>query len=332
MRPTMTIRRKNCRYCGRPIELREGADGTWRAYDRDGSLHDCPARPASAQARSAPPAQSGTRAPAAPTARRSAPLWLVVVGLLALLGWYALGGNREAGPGDPAVDAPPAPTHLARPEPTRPPPRATDRAGERPSSAAAGGEGCAAFANQVWAQTVYDSASRIDPALDPDRDGLACEDLPPGAAPALWTDRIPAAAEPVALRSTIDGDTITVQTANGRRESVRLVGIDTPETGKGSRALECYGPEASAFTAGLLGGIDTVWLERDVEDRDRYDRLLRYVWFERDGRVYLANEAIVRSGAAERFRDTPNRRYLDELVAAEAFAREHGYGRWGACR
>lgn len=327
----MTIRRKDCAYCGRPIELREGVDGTWRPYDLDGSLHDCPARPAAGQARSAPPPKSGTRAPAAPAARRSAPLWLAVVGLLALLGWYALGGNRDAGPGVPAMDAPPAPTQLARAEPTRSQPQATAPAGGRSSSAAPDSDGCVAFDSQVWAQTVYESAARVDPALDPDRDGLACEDLSSGAAPALWTDRIPAAAEPVALRSTIDGDTITVQDANGRRETVRLVGIDTPETGQGSRALECFGPEASDFTAGLLGGIDTVWLEQDIEDRDRYDRLLRYVWFERDGRVYLANEAIVRSGAAERFRDTPNRRYLDELVAAEAFARDHGYGQWGAC-
>ncbi len=327
----MTIRRKACTYCGRPIELREGVDGTWRPYDLDGALHDCPARPASAQARSTPPPKSGTRAPTRPQPRRTAPLWLVAVGLLALLGWYALGGNRDPGSAIPPLGAPPAPTELARAEPTRPQPRPTAPAGAGPSSGATGGEGCRAFDGQIWAQTVYASADRVDPALDPDRDGLACEDLPPGAAPALWTDRIPAAAEPVSLRATIDGDTITVQAANGRRESVRLVGIDTPETGQGSRALECYGPEASDFTAGLLSGIDTVWLEQDIEDRDRYDRLLRYVWFERNGQVYLANEAIIRSGAAERFRDTPNRRYVDQLVAAETFARDHEYGQWGAC-
>ncbi len=328
----MTIRRKACAYCGRPIELREGVDGTWRPYDLDGSLHDCPARPASAQARSAPPPKSGTRAPARPKPRRSVSPWLAVIGLLALVGWYLLGGNRDPGSLVPQAGIPPAPTELARAEPTRAQPLATAPVADAPSSGAANGAGCSAFDSQVWAQTVYESAARVDPVLDPDRDGLACEDLPPGAAPALWTDRIPAAAEPVALRATIDGDTITIQTANGRRESVRLVGIDTPETGQGSRALECYGLEASDFTAGLLSGIDTVWLEQDVEDRDRYDRLLRYVWFERDGRVYLANEAIIRSGAAERFRDTPNRRYVDRFVAAETFARDHGYGQWGACR
>ena len=208
--------------------------------------------------------------------------------------------------------------------------RPTDRR-EEPAREPGPALPCAAFDSQVWAQTVYETRGRVDPGLDPDRDGLACEDLPPGAAPALWTDRIPAAAEPASLRSAIDGDTITVAADDGRRETVRLVGVDTPETGQGPRALECFGPEASGFTADLLAGVDAVWLERDVEDRDRYDRLLRYVWFERDGEVYLANEAIVRAGAGERFRDTPNRRYVDRLTEAEAFARNHAYGQWGAC-
>jgi endonuclease YncB( thermonuclease family) len=209
----------------------------------------------------------------------------------------------------------------------RPADRNDDRAG---GARAADPNPCATFDSQVWAQTVYETGRRVDPGLDPDRDGLACEDLPPGPAPALWTARLPAAAEPATLRSTVDGDTISV-VADGRQESVRLVGVDTPETGEGSRALECFGPEASEFTAGMLSGVDTVWLEQDVEDRDRYDRLLRYVWFERDGRVYLANEAILRAGAGERFRDTPNRRHVDRLIDAEAFARDHGYGFWSAC-
>jgi len=83
---------------------------------------------------------------------------------------------------------------------------------------------------------------------------------------------------------------------------------------------------------GLLAGADgAVYLEKDVEERDRYGRLLRWVWFEADGRPYLANEAITRAGFAERYRDTPNRRYVDDVIAAEAFAREHALEMWGAC-
>ncbi|MBA3413969.1 MAG: thermonuclease family protein [Chloroflexia bacterium] len=156
--------------------------------------------------------------------------------------------------------------------------------------------------------------------------------MPPGAAPALWTNAVPAAAEPVALLETIDGDTIEVRREDGTVERVRLVGIDTPETGLGSPPLECYGPEASRFTADLLAGADgAVYLEKDVEERDRYGRLLRWVWFEADGRPYLANAAITRAGFAERYRDTPNRRYVDDVIAAEAFAREHAFEMWAAC-
>lgn len=191
---------------------------------------------------------------------------------------------------------------------------------------------CAPYDAQVWAQTVFDGASPDRRALDPDGDGLACEGLPLGAAPALWIGSVPRGAERVALLDTIDGDTIEVRRDGGAVERVRLVGIDTPETGLGLQPLECSGLEASRFTADLLaeaGGV--VYLEKDIEERDRYDRLLRWVWFEAAGRPYLANEAIARSGFAERYRDTPNRRYLDRVAAAESFARNHGYGRWGAC-
>ena len=191
---------------------------------------------------------------------------------------------------------------------------------------------CAPYNAQIWAQSVFDQAPLARRALDPDGNGLACEMLPLGAAPALWVERVPLEAEPVVLLDAIDGDTIEIRRGDGTVERVRLVGIDTPETGLGSQPLECYGPEASRFTADLLPGVGgTVYLEKDVEERDRYDRLLRWVWFEASGRPYLANEAIVRSGYAERYRDTPNRLHLDRVVAAETFARGHGYGLWGAC-
>ena len=50
-----------------------------------------------------------------------------------------------------------------------------------------------------------------------------------------------------------------------------------------------------------------------------------------DGEVYLVNEALARAGFAERYRNTPNRRYVDQIIAAEAFAQRHGFGLWGAC-
>lgn len=194
-----------------------------------------------------------------------------------------------------------------------------------------GQDGCAAFNSQVWAQTIYDADPGAASSLDPDGDHAACEGLPAGIAPATWTDTIPPDAIPADLISVTDGDTIQVW-ADGRRERVRLVGIDTHETGGPYVDVECYGPEASRFLQRLMSIDADLYLEQDQEDRDRYGRLLRWVWADfGSGEVYLLNEALVRAGYAERFRNTPNRRYAAEVLAAEAFAQRHQLGLWGSC-
>lgn len=190
--------------------------------------------------------------------------------------------------------------------------------------------GCAAFDSRVWAQTVYDQDPGQHGDLDPDGDGLACEELELGAAPALWTHEVPDNAVPAELVSVTDGDTIEV-IVSGKREPVRLVGTDAPEAGGPYQDVECFGPEASTYLAWLAGLGGDLYLERDQEERDPFGRLLRWVWLDLGGEIYLLNEAVIRAGYAERFRNTPNRRYLDELVAAEAFARRHGFGQWRAC-
>jgi endonuclease YncB( thermonuclease family) len=85
---------------------------------------------------------------------------------------------------------------------------------------------------------------------------------------------------PTPVLRVVDGDTITL-TINGIEENARLIGIDTPETKHPTRGVEPYGPEASAFTKELLQG-KQVWIEFDVEERDRYRRPLVYVYFEDD--------------------------------------------------
>jgi len=190
---------------------------------------------------------------------------------------------------------------------------------------------CATFDSRIWAQAVFDDDPGAHAALDPDWDGLACEALPPGAAPALWTDTVPAAAIPADLASVTDGDTIEV-IVNGRLEAVRLVGVDAPEAGGPYRDVECFGLEGADFLTWLVRSGGTLFIEKDQEERDRFDRLLRWVWLDRgDGEVYLLNEALIRAGYAERFRDTPNRRYVGELIAAESFARQYELGFWAAC-
>jgi endonuclease YncB( thermonuclease family) len=190
---------------------------------------------------------------------------------------------------------------------------------------------CDAFDNRVWAQTVFDTDPGGNAALDPDGDGLACDNLGSGAVPALWMDAVPANAVPVELAEVTDGDTIEV-VADGAREPVRLIGVDAPEASGPYQDLECFGPESSGFLAGLLGREGRLYIEKDREERDPYGRLLRWVWLDAgEGEVYLVNEALVRAGYAERYRDTPNRRYVDEIMDAETFAERHGLGLWRAC-
>ena len=78
------------------------------------------------------------------------------------------------------------------------------------------------------------------------------------------------------VTDVVDGDTIDVA-IGGRDERVRLIGIDTPETKKPDSPIECFGPEASAFTSDLLPAGTEVRIERDIVGRDDYGRLLGYV-------------------------------------------------------
>jgi micrococcal nuclease len=191
---------------------------------------------------------------------------------------------------------------------------------------------CSSYDSQVWAQSVYEADPSRYAVLDPDGNGRACEELPPGAAPALWTNEIPAGAVPATLASVTDGDTIRVL-LNGGNEPVRLILIDTPETNDPNNPAECFGSEATAFLAWLLGLGGTLYLEPDVTDRDRFDRLLRYAWLDfGGGEVYLVNEAMARSGYAAQATFPPDVKYETQIREAAAFAREHGYGLWAACQ
>jgi micrococcal nuclease len=94
---------------------------------------------------------------------------------------------------------------------------------------------------------------------------------------------------------------------------------------------ECYGTEATAFLEGLLPSGSALYLETDVSERDRFGRLLRYVWLDRGDEVYLVNEAMVRAGYAAQSTFPPDVKYEERIQEAARFAREHGYGLWSAC-
>ena len=122
--------------------------------------------------------------------------------------------------------------------------------------------------------------------------------------------------------SVSDGDTLRIE-YNGVNTPLRLIGIDTPEINHPSEPIQCYGPEASDKTKELLLG-KYIELEEDITDIDKYDRLLRYIWF--DG--VLINELLVREGYALSSRYPPDTKYQDRLDATQAIAKKERVGFW----
>lgn len=136
----------------------------------------------------------------------------------------------------------------------------------------------------------------------------------------------------------IDGDTIQVRLSNARTERVRLIGMDTPEvyeseklerdareSGRSRAEIQALGRLASEFTKKHLDGRDLA-LELDVQMRDRYGRLLAYIWLP-DGIQF--NVLILREGYAQVLTIPPNVKYTDLFLACQREAREKVRGLWG---
>lgn len=126
----------------------------------------------------------------------------------------------------------------------------------------------------------------------------------------------------------VDGDTLDVRVA-GQVERVRLLGIDTPETVKPGTPVQCYGPEASNRTKRLLPPGTSVLIQRDQEARDRYARLLVYLWRAADG--LFVNRSLVADGYARTLSISPNTAHRADLAAAAAAADRADRGLWGRC-
>jgi micrococcal nuclease len=119
----------------------------------------------------------------------------------------------------------------------------------------------------------------------------------------------------------IDGNMLELSTG----EKVRLIGVDTPETKAPRQPGEAFGQEASAFTTQLVEG-KHVRLEFDVQRRDRYQRLLAYVYV---GGVML-NAELVRQGYAQVATFAPNVKYQGMFLKLQREAQEAKRGLWGA--
>jgi len=125
-----------------------------------------------------------------------------------------------------------------------------------------------------------------------------------------------------------DGDTITVNMA-GNEEKIRMIGVDTPEIEDPRKPVQCFGQAASAFTKNLLGS-QPVRLEADPENtnRDRYNRLLRYVYLP-DGR--LVNSEIISGGYGFAYTSFPFTK-RDAFKQLETEARQAKRGLWNECK
>jgi micrococcal nuclease len=159
------------------------------------------------------------------------------------------------------------------------------------------------------------------------RDGDLRRPWPPDP-PAAEVDRpagVPDDARPATVARVVDGDTIRIRDGAGD-ERVRLLNIDAPELDHPDHGRECGARSATHLVGELLPPGATVWLVGDREDRDRFDRVLRYAWTA-DGVDVQA--ALVEAGLAEVLVVPPNDRFAAPLRPLEATARAGAIGVWG---
>jgi len=135
----------------------------------------------------------------------------------------------------------------------------------------------------------------------------------------------------------VDGDTLKVN-IKGREESIRLIGVDTPESrinkktkkdamrsGQDVETIIAMGKKATAYVEGLVKQEDLIAIEFDVQERDKYGRLLGYVYLS-NGK--MINEEIVKAGYANVMTVPPNIKYKDRFLRAYKHAKERKAGLW----
>lgn len=134
------------------------------------------------------------------------------------------------------------------------------------------------------------------------------------------------------VTNVIDGDTIDVLLESGKRERVRLIGVDTPEIHWETMTADCYGFEAKEFLTGLIKGKE-VWLELDPQqpERDKYDRLLAYVILFDESAEENVNQVLVEQGFGYEFTVGHSYSLRDVFVEAESEAQSSGLGLWSTC-
>lgn len=125
--------------------------------------------------------------------------------------------------------------------------------------------------------------------------------------------------------AVIDGDTIEVL-LNGEKERVRYIGVDTPEFNYETGENDCYAQEAKQENQDLVAG-KIVRLETDTSDRDKYGRLLRYVYID----DVFVNRHLVQAGMARAIYIKPDVAYYSDFKQVEEAAQAKDAGIWGVC-
>jgi len=133
----------------------------------------------------------------------------------------------------------------------------------------------------------------------------------------------------IKILKVVDGDTVDID-IKGNTERVRLIGVNTPETKHPTKPIECFGPEASAYLTQLLPKGTHVRIERDIEARDRYGRMLLYLYRESDN--LFINLDLVLRGYGTPMSIEPNTFHRNNFVRAAAQAEAANVGLWKACR
>ncbi len=144
---------------------------------------------------------------------------------------------------------------------------------------------------------------------------------------------------PCTVTRVVDGDTFHCKLKSGEDVKVRLIGVDTPESTDNPKArrdseksgmsveeITRMGKLAKEFTKQLIPKGEVVYLEFDVQQTDRYGRLLAYVWL-RDGR--MLNEVLIKEGYAQVYTVPPNVKYQERFIEAQRYAKENRKGLWG---
>lgn len=136
-------------------------------------------------------------------------------------------------------------------------------------------------------------------------------------------------AELVKVSKVIDGDTIRLE--NG--QTVRYIGIDTPETKHPQKKLQCFGKEAMNRNKELVEG-KFIKLKKDISETDKYQRLLRYIYLPTDATPsgIFINEYLVREGYAYAATFPPDVKYADYFVTLQEEARMNKKGLWKSCK